>query len=66
MVNIRTRIDKLENEAKPGVIVMWRHHAETNDQAKARWQDENPGEDLGPRRHSRHHRPVERSTMSFG
>ena len=44
MVNIRTRIDKLENEAKPGVIVMWRHHAETNDQAKARWQEDHPGE----------------------
>jgi len=28
---------------------MWRHHTETNEQAKARWLREHPGEDLeGP------------------
>ena len=45
MTNIRARIDKLESHAKPGIIVMWRHHTETDDQAKSRWKAEHPGED---------------------
>jgi hypothetical protein len=44
-MNIRARLDRLEDAGKPGVIVMWRHHSETDEQAKDRWKAAHPGED---------------------
>jgi hypothetical protein len=46
MTNIRGRLDKLEEATKPGVVIVWCNHNETDDQAMARWKAEHPGEDL--------------------
>jgi len=46
-VRLPARLAKLEAERRDGrVIVLWRHHTETDEQAKARWRTEHQGEDL--------------------
>ena len=44
MRNLETRLDRLEATAL-GVIVMWQHHTETDDQAMTRWKASHPSED---------------------
>ena len=46
IANIRSRLDKLEAAARQDLVVLWRHHTETDERAKARWRAENPGKDL--------------------
>jgi hypothetical protein len=46
VVNIRNRVRKLEAQSSSDLVVLSRHHTETDEQAKARWQAENPGKDL--------------------
>lgn len=43
--SLAARVTKLEERTSSGVIVMWRHHTETDDAAVARWKRENPGQD---------------------
>jgi len=49
-MRLPARLARLEADGRERrVILMWRHHTETNEQAKARWLREHPGEDLeGP------------------
>jgi len=46
VVNLRSRLEKLEAANSDGLVVVWRYHTETDEQARARWQAENPGKDL--------------------
>ena len=46
VTNIRNRVGKMEAAAHQDLVVLSRHHTETDEQAKARWQAENPGKDL--------------------
>lgn len=43
--SLAARVTKLEERTSSGVIVMWRHHTETDDAAVARWKREYPGLD---------------------
>jgi hypothetical protein len=43
--DLRARIEKLESRTRPGMVIMWKHHSETDEEAKARWKRENPGQD---------------------
>ena len=47
-MSISSRLANLENDARAdrGVIVMWRHHWESDDQARSRWLAEHPGRSL--------------------
>jgi hypothetical protein len=36
----------LEKGTQIRCVVLWAHHTETDEQAKARWTAEHPGEDL--------------------
>jgi len=42
-MSIERRLNKLEAVTDGEYVVIWRHHAETDEQAKARWAAENPG-----------------------
>ncbi len=42
---LRRRLDKIEGQTRSGVIVIWRHHTETDAAAVDRWKKENPGRD---------------------
>ena len=41
-VSIRNRVRKLEAESSSDLVVLSRHHTETDEQAKARWKAEIP------------------------
>jgi hypothetical protein len=46
-MRLTARLAKLEADSRDRrVIVIWRHYTETDEQAKARWLAEHPGEDL--------------------
>lgn len=46
-MTMRNRVEKLErNYPKKGVVVMWRHHTETDEQARTRWCAEHPGQNV--------------------
>jgi hypothetical protein len=46
-VRLPARLAKLEAAHRDSrVVVMWRHQSETDEQAKARWLLEHPGQDL--------------------
>ena len=46
-VRLPARVTKLEADSREQqVIVLWRHYTETDEQAKARWRTEHPGQDL--------------------
>ena len=36
MTNLRARIEKLEAADSKGVVILWRHHTEPDEQAEAR------------------------------
>lgn len=42
-MNIERRLSKLETITGGECVVIWRHHTETDEQAKARWAADNPG-----------------------
>jgi hypothetical protein len=45
-MSIENRIAKLETAHRDSrVVIMWRHHAETDEQTKTRWCAKHPGED---------------------
>lgn len=52
-MTLRGRLERLEAASaekvakgeKRDVIVLWRHHTESNETALARWRAENPGQD---------------------
>jgi hypothetical protein len=46
-VRLPARVAKLEAVNRNSrVVIMWRHHRETDEQAKARWRAEHPGQEL--------------------
>lgn len=46
MSNLERRVEKLEGDGEKRLLVMWRHHTETDEQAEERWLSERPGETL--------------------
>jgi hypothetical protein len=47
MMRLPVRLTRLEAAHRDNrIVVMWRYHTETDEQAKARWLAEHPGEDL--------------------
>lgn len=43
--SLAARVTKLEERTSSAVVVVWKHHTETDEAAKDRWKRENPGQD---------------------